>query len=100
MLSGSVAVFEASDALGVGGFEKIRDNRADFFGLLGGSRTREVEARLFQAACDVEDMVGGACRLFSSSFKLSTLATMLSLAREVREMPGVAEDGRSKEPGL
>jgi len=50
MLSVSVAAFEASDALGVGGFEKIRDNRADFFGLLGGSRTREVEARLFQAA--------------------------------------------------
>ena len=102
MLSASVAptVFEASDALGVGGLEKIRDKRADFFGLLGGSKTREVEARLFQAACDVEDMVGGACRLFSSSFKLSTLATMLSLAREVREMPGVAEDGRSSEPGL
>jgi len=50
MLSVSVAAFEASDALGVGGFEKIRDSRADFFGLLGGSRTREVEARLFQAA--------------------------------------------------
>jgi len=47
----------------------------------------------------VEDMVGGG-RLFSSSFKLSTLATMLSLAREVREMPGVPEDGRSSEPGL
>ena len=78
----------------------MRDRRADFFGLLGGSR--EVEARLFQAACDVEDMaVGGARWLFSSSFKLSTLATMLSLAREVREMPmGVAEDGRSREPGF
>ena len=36
--------------MGVGGFEKILDRRADFFGLLGGSATREVEARLFQAA--------------------------------------------------
>ena len=44
-------------------------------------------------------MIGGG-RLFSSSFKLSTLATMLSLAKEVSEMPGVPEDGRSREPGL
>ena len=43
-------------------------------------------------------MAGGG-RLSSSSFKLSTLATMLSLAREVREMPGVPDDGRSSEPG-
>lgn len=47
----------------------------------------------------MEDKAGGGL-LFSSSFKLSTLATMLSLAKEVREMPGVAEEGRSKEPGL
>ena len=39
--------------------------------------------------------------MFSSSFRLSTLATMLSLAREVREIPGAAvDDGRRREPGL
>ena len=44
--------------------------------------------------------MGGGLLFSSSLFKLSTLATMLSLAKEVREMPGVADEGRSKEPGL
>ena len=54
-----------SVGLGVGGLENILDRRADFLGLFWGSWEREeveVEAILFQAACEVEDRAGAEIR--------------------------------------
>lgn len=100
----SWAGLEGSVGLGVGGLEKILERRADFLGLFWGSWEREeveVEAIDFQAAWEVEDRAGAEIRTGSSSaLRLSTLATMVSLARPVREMaelPGW-EDCRSREP--